>query len=299
MENSKRYVGAVLRAIREKRGFTCPEIASKHNVSATAIYDYEHGRSFPKAENANKLFSALKIDQKVFEKCVKESIDVSGVSRKSVTIGADGSVKNSSGSHGLEFSRDEVEDKANEIIKKSAESIRDSFRENVENSEVKVLSELPPGRSVPVISEAAAAECNPGLMPLIDCVNQNSEENSYFPNAREGDFAIRVSGNSMLPWYPTGTLLLVRPYQDIYNGKRVIAVLDDGEIVFKIFAKKSGKICLFSINGDGKDFVFPSSGKGLRFLCRVLQSIRNEDDLDEAMAKHGIHHNWEEKLKNI
>lgn len=155
------------------------------------------------------------------------------------------------------------------------------------------------GMFVPIISSAAAASCNPGLMPLLECVNQYSEETAFFKQAKEGDFAIEVKGTSMSPWYPEGTLLLVRPYQDLHNGQRVVAVLDDGEIVFKIYAEKNDKVCLFSISGDGQDFIFTRPQVRIRYICRVVASIRNEDDLDEEMKHQSIVHNWELKLKEL
>lgn len=155
------------------------------------------------------------------------------------------------------------------------------------------------GMFVPIISSAAAASCNPGLMPLLECVNQYSEETAFFKQAKEGDFAIEVSGTSMSPWYPEGTLLLVRPYQDLHNGQRVVAVLDEGEIVFKVYAEKDDKVCLFSISGDGQDYIFTRPQVRIRYICRVVASIRNEDDLDEEMKHQSIVHNWELKLKNL
>lgn len=84
------------------------------------------------------------------------------------------------------------------------------------------------GLFVPIITSAAAATCNPGMMPLLDCVNQYSEDKTWFKQAKDGDFVIEVTGTSMSPWYPDGTLLLVRPYQELKNGQRVVAVLDSG-----------------------------------------------------------------------
>ena len=155
------------------------------------------------------------------------------------------------------------------------------------------------GCFVPIITSAAAATCNPGLVPLMDCVNQYSEDKTWFKQAKEGDFVIEVTGTSMSPWYPDGTLLLVRPYQELRNGQRVVAVLDSGEIIFKIYAEKDGKICLLSINGDGKDFVFKKPIVPIRYICRVIASQRNEDALDEEMLHAHIQHNWQEKLEKI
>lgn len=155
------------------------------------------------------------------------------------------------------------------------------------------------GCFVPIISSAAAATCNPGITPLLDCVNQFSEDKTWFKQAKSGDFVIEVTGTSMSPWYPDGTLLLVRPYQELKNGQRVVAVLDSGEIVFKIYAQKGEKICLLSLNGDGKDFIFERPIVPIRYICRVIASQRNEDALDEEMKHANIKHTWESKLSKI
>lgn len=155
------------------------------------------------------------------------------------------------------------------------------------------------GNFVPIVSFAGAASIHPGLSPIMDCVNEHAEESAYFPQARTGDFVIQVSGTSMSPWYPDGTLLLVRPSYDIPNGKRVIAVLDNGDILFKVFARKDQKFCLFSIDNEGKDFVFERPHVPVRYICRVIASIRDEDALDDAMNSAHVCHRWQEKLKTL
>ncbi len=73
MDDIKTYAGKVLRQIREYRGLSCPEIAVRYGLSATAIYDYESGRSMPKSTNAEKLADALKIDWDTFRRMVTNS----------------------------------------------------------------------------------------------------------------------------------------------------------------------------------------------------------------------------------
>lgn len=291
MENLKVYAGKVLRAIREKRGLTCPEIAKNHNISATAIYDYEMGRSFPKAANAKELSDALRISLEVFKRCIAKNEQIVGKSLVKFKAGAAADTQVASSRIVERMSPAEM---AEHIIRASREAAKTA------RQEVEVVNDLP-GKLLPVITDAAAAECNPGMMPLLDCVNQYSEEKVFFTHGREGDFVIRVSGSSMLPWYPPKTLLLVRPYQNIQNGKRVVAVLDNGEIIFKVFVKTPDhQIALMSINpADGQDYFFPENGKGIRYICRVIQSIRNEDDVDEAMQELGIRHEWQDRLNMI
>ena len=155
--------------------------------------------------------------------------------------------------------------------------------------------------SFPVISDSAAAQ-NAGTCyyPISDWADEYAEERISFSQGRAGDFVIRVTGDSMLPWYPNGTLVLVRPNVRVNNGERVVAVLADGSVVFKIFAEKGDYIHLFSVNsGDGKDFHFKKDENAVRAVYPVIQSMRDERALDRAMSDSGIHHGWEEKLKSL
>ncbi len=68
------FYGDVLRAVRSLRGYSVPEIAARHDMSATTIYSYEIGRSRPKLKNAALLFRALNINMAVFDRLVDEAI---------------------------------------------------------------------------------------------------------------------------------------------------------------------------------------------------------------------------------
>ena len=275
MDYMRKIYGKVLRAVRRARFMTAEEIGGIMQINPQTVYGYERGLYLPKLKNAEKLFAVLKVDRKIFEASLDAYLRLPPGTPPP-----------------------EPETVAAEVIRKSEEKWKDAPRRT--ESDAEIAQDID-GQWMPVISEAAAAECNPGLMPLLDCVSQYAEEKAFFPSGKKSDFVIRVSGSSMLPWYPPGTLLLVRPYQDIQNGKRVVAVLDEGEIIFKIFARtKNNEIALMSINDhDGRDYLFPASGKGIRYLCRVVQSIRNEDDLDDEMLLSGIHHAWEQKLQKL
>lgn len=138
-------------------------------------------------------------------------------------------------------------------------------------------------------------------MPLPDCVNERPEEQTYFRQVREGDFVIEASGAGMLPWHSDGALLLVPPYRPLRNGHRVIAVLGNGAVAFKVFAEKDDKFFLFSVNAeDGQDLVFRKDDfTSVRAIYLVIQSMRDERALERAMTQKGIRHFWQEKLKAL
>ena len=72
----KQHIGQVLRAIRELRHLSCPDIAREYRISYPVIYDYESGRSFPRFHNARELFTALKVDPEIFLKYWKGDKDL-------------------------------------------------------------------------------------------------------------------------------------------------------------------------------------------------------------------------------
>ena len=67
-QNERISAGKVLRVIREFRNLTCPEISRQYDISFPVIYDYEHGRSFPRGKNARAIEDSLKINLKIFKR---------------------------------------------------------------------------------------------------------------------------------------------------------------------------------------------------------------------------------------
>lgn len=151
----------------------------------------------------------------------------------------------------------------------------------------------------PVISMAAAVEASGvAYVPIDEYAEKYAEYKLSFSAGKPGDFVIRVSGDSMLPWYPSGTYILVRPGSTVKTGDRCVAVLPSGEVVFKVFVERKTTWLLAAINGDGgKTYVFDKSDAGVvRGVYKVIQSMRTEEDLDRAMTEQGRHHFWEQLL---
>ena len=155
---------------------------------------------------------------------------------------------------------------------------------------------IPKITNFPVISLCAAAEVNTTYYPLAEYADQYAEEQATFTAGRPGDFVIRVCGESMKPWYPPGTLLLVRPHQHIKNGDRVIAVLGDGDVIFKCFVERKKTIMLVAINGEGgKNFEFQKNDfAAIRDLYKVIQSLRTEEEIDHAVHENGMKQFWQQ-----
>ena len=274
-----------LKKLRELRGLAQVDLAQKLNITKQTVYKWERGMSPVAPLHWSKYASILNVDPEQFEDALIETLKSYAIE----TLNTDGlAAAMKSG----RYSPEKIFAASQQLVKTINEP-----QQPITETNVRPPSE--DGCFVPIITSAAAATCNPGLTPLMDCVNQNSEDKTWFKQAKDGDFVIEVTGTSMSPWYPDGTLLLVRPYQELKNGQRVVAVLDSGEIIFKIYAEKGNKICLFSIDHGGKDFIFTKPLVPLRYICRVIASQRNEDDLDEEMRHVNISHDWQKKLNEL
>lgn len=154
---------------------------------------------------------------------------------------------------------------------------------------------------VPLLTLAEAREMTPRTHPFGDRLSAFvNAQKVGFPNAKAGDFAVQISGTSMLPWYPPGTRVLVERDGIPATGDRVIAMLDDSEKpVFKIFVDlDSHRFALLSINADAgcAPIILEKMSRDWFWVWPIRASLRDEAEIDKAMAAAGIHHAWEKWL---
>ena len=73
-----------------------------------------------------------------------------------------------------------------------------------------------------------------------------------FPHApQEGSYALKVQGDSMLPLYRDGDVLIVQPGATVRRGDRVVVRTAGGEVMAKVLVRQSaGRIELLSLNPD-------------------------------------------------
>lgn len=72
--------------------------------------------------------------------------------------------------------------------------------------------------------------------------------------AREGAYALKVQGDSMLPLYRDGDLLIVDPAAAVRKGDRVVLKTTAGEVMAKVLSRQTGKVVeLVSLNPDHPD----------------------------------------------
>lgn len=159
--------------------------------------------------------------------------------------------------------------------------------------------DVPPPVFVPLLTVAQAAEvaCHTSGDPA---TNIQAGEQSGFMHPKPGDFAIVVSGSSMMPWYPPGTHILVGRDEIPKTGDRVAAMLAERtEPVFKVFIDHGDSFELLSINErDGLPPIrLNKMDRTEWYWCwPIKESKRDERALDAAMREFGIHHFWEKNI---
>lgn len=88
-------------------------------------------------------------------------------------------------------------------------------------------------------------------------------------NAGEGTFALGVRGDSMLPLYRKGDILIVKPDAALRQGDRVVVRTVRGEVMAKILEKRTAKsIDLKSLNPEHPDRHLPSAD--IEWMARIL-----------------------------
>jgi phage repressor protein C with HTH and peptisase S24 domain len=82
-------------------------------------------------------------------------------------------------------------------------------------------------------------------------VGEGWDEVSLPQRADAGTYALEVSGDSMVPLYREGDILIVSPSEPHRRGDRVVVKTREGEVMVKILARETGRtIELHSVNPD-------------------------------------------------
>jgi len=76
--------------------------------------------------------------------------------------------------------------------------------------------------------------------------------------ADEHSYALEISGDSMLPLYRDGDIIIVSPGAPVRRGDRVVIKTADGEVMAKELRRKTAKLVeLRSLNPRHKDRILP------------------------------------------
>ena len=111
-------------------------------------------------------------------------------------------------------------------------------------------------RGVPILSFAQAAGFEPAVEPLCDYIREVSDRTQLFFDVPDNCFALEVSGDSMEPDYPHGSIALVAAGEFPERGDIVVAKLNTGQVIIKEYHRKDNVITLSSRNPAGKNFVW-------------------------------------------
>ena len=85
----------------------------------------------------------------------------------------------------------------------------------------------------------------------------------------ENAYALEVSGDSMLPLYRDGDVIIVSPTEQLRRGDRVVARTSDGEVMAKILYRQSEKqVELHSLNPEHEPRIIKT--KDLDWIVRIL-----------------------------
>jgi len=87
--------------------------------------------------------------------------------------------------------------------------------------------------------------------------------------APEGAYALKVQGDSMLPLYRDGDVLIVQPGAATRRGDRVVVRTVEGEVLAKVLARRTARLIeLHSLNPEHPDRSFAVSE--VEWVARIL-----------------------------
>lgn len=85
----------------------------------------------------------------------------------------------------------------------------------------------------------------------------------------EGSYALQVQGESMLPLYRHGDILVVQPEAAVRNGDRVVVKTMDGEVMAKILRRRTQHtVELVSLNPKHPDRHIPAGD--IEWMARIV-----------------------------
>lgn len=100
-------------------------------------------------------------------------------------------------------------------------------------------------------------------------VGQGWEEIELPGAVRDGAYALQVQGESMLPLYRDGDVLVVDPAATVRRGDRVVVKTADGEVMAKVLARQSEReIELLSLNPEHPNRTFTK--KEVEWMARII-----------------------------
>lgn len=118
--------------------------------------------------------------------------------------------------------------------------------------------------AVPIVGEIACGQ------PIT--AEQNIEGFAELPDGVTADFALRCKGDSMIPTFQPGDLVLIRQQPEVEQGQ-IAAVGIDGEATLKRFYRAETGIVLIADNPAYPPQVYPA-GSDIRVYGRAVGYVR-------------------------
>ncbi|QKV19353.1 S24 family peptidase [Oricola thermophila] len=89
------------------------------------------------------------------------------------------------------------------------------------------------------------------------------------PNLDEGCYALEITGDSMLPLYREGDIIIVSPTAQVRRGDRVVVKTRDGEVMAKTLLRRTSLVIeLESVNPAHPPRTFPVSD--IEWMARIV-----------------------------
>lgn len=146
----------------------------------------------------------------------------------------------------------------------------DQFMALLEPGDGVLNSSRQPAAGIPVIGFAQAGAggyFDDGGFP----VGQGWDEIDFpiAPQDRAGVYALEIQGDSMLPLYRDGDILIVDRGAQVRRGDRVVVKTSEGEVMAKLLARQTQRgIELLSLNPDHPNRSFEM--KDVEWIARIL-----------------------------
>lgn len=227
-------IGSRIKELREVRGLSRSELARRVGVSPSAISNYEYGTSAPKEEILFKLFEVLKCDANYLYQD-----DIVGVDLFSTTFDEQ------------EFIRKYR--KLDKFDQKTLNLIADRLLSKVDESAIVYASH-------PVFLMPASA----GTGIFLDSDDYELVEFPKEVIPEDSNFAVRVSGDSMKPDFPDGSIAFIKQSKRLNPGDVGLFILNN-EGFLKVLGDSNH---LISLNPEYDDIEIKTFDD-----CRVVGKV--------------------------
>lgn len=158
-----------------------------------------------------------------------------------------------------------------ESLSKIMEATGSSFEEFVALVKAQAGSALPDRASTPTVPLIGFAQAGAGGF-FDDAgfpVGEGWEHIELPGGMREGSYALQVQGESMLPLYRDGDILIVEPGAPVRRGDRVVVKTTAGEVMAKVLLRQTAKaIELMSINTEHPNRLFEQGE--VEWMARIV-----------------------------